>query len=226
MSFKSHGCKFYFVVLCASVLAASCASSRAAGPEAQDMELSSQMTDTFLGDFNPIIIKSTMALIKGGREMKPKELSRTYLIPRQNLVEVHFRDMVNQICIILDKSERDKLTNAANAFLEQYEQRTLHRGKVSSKTAYYNSRCPLYFGLTGSSIGTDSCDYFTNSEIFQNKAYFLINCRPSRCDTGSGFTPNVRLYFSPSQLKDFIEILDQDYLNAQVQDLREKAYTY
>ena len=39
-------------------------------------------------------------------------------------------------------------------------------------------------------------------------------------------TPKFDLYFSPTQLRDFMELLDQEYLNSQVQELRDKAYTY
>ena len=185
-----------------------------------------EMTDTFLGDFSPILLKETICLFKNGKNMKPKELSKTYLVPRNNNVEFHYRDLVNEVCIILNKAERDKLLSAANQFLEEYESKTISRGKVNRKSAYYVSKTPVYFGITGYSNGTDTCDYYTNSEIFNKHAYFLINFTPTRASTGSGFTPKERLYFSPTQLRDFIEILQQDYLNEQVSGLRKKAYTY
>lgn len=185
-----------------------------------------EMTDTFLGDFNPILLKETICLLKAGKKMKPKELSKNYIIPRKNTVEIHFRDLANQLCIILDKAEREKLISAANQFLEEYETKTIRRDKVNRKTAYYVSKTPLYFGVTGYNNGTDTCEYYTNSEIFNKHAYFLINFVPSRSTEGSGFTPKEKIYFSPTQLRDFIETLDQNYLNEQVSELRRKAYTY
>ena len=187
-----------------------------------------EITEDFIGDFNPILIKSTIVLLKSGKNMKPKELSKTYLIPTTNKIEIHFRDNVNQVCIILDYNERAKIKAAADKFFEQYETKTLSREKVSKKTAYNASETPLYFGVAGYGNGTEKCAYYTNSEVFNKHAYFLINFTSTRVDPekGSGFTPTVRLYFSPNQLKDFLEILDQEYLNSQVQELREKAYNY
>ena len=186
-----------------------------------------EMTDTFLGDFNAISLKETICLMKSGKKMRPKELSKTFLIPRSNKIEIHFRDVANQVCIILDKAERDKITEAANQFLQEYETKTLHRDKVNRKSAYYVSKnAGVYFGISGYSNGTDHCEYYTNSEIFDKHAYFLINFISSRTEQGSGFTPKTKLYFSPTQLRDFLEILDQSYLNSQVEDLRKRAYTY
>lgn len=185
-----------------------------------------EITDTFLGDFNPILIKNTVCLVKAGKKMKPRELSKTYLIPTNNNVEIHFRDLTNQVCIILNKAERDKLIAAANTFLNEYETKTISRAKINKKTAYYTSKVPVYFGLTGYSNGTDKCDFYANSEIFNKHAYFLLKYTPTRATKGEGFTPAISLYFSPTQLKDFLEILDQEYLNSEVEVLRKKAYTY
>ena len=151
-------------------------------PDENNEELSTEstapaMTDTFLGEFNPILLKETICLLKSGKKMRPKELAKTYLIPTSNKVEVHFRDLTNQVCIILDKQERDQIVEAANKFLEQYESKTLHRGKVNRKTAYFTSKAGVYFGLTGYGNGTDKCDYYANSEIFDKHAYFLLNLR-------------------------------------------------
>lgn len=185
-----------------------------------------EMTDDFLGEFAPILLKNTICLTKSGKNMKPKELSKTYLIPARNNIEIHFRDLTNQICIVLNKSERDKLITAANTFLQEYETKTISRAKVSKKTAYYTSKVPVYFGLTGYSNGTEKCDFYANAEIFNKHAYFLLKYTPTRSEKGSGFTPAISLYFSPTQLKDFLEILDQEYLNSEVEVLRKKAYTY
>ena len=186
-----------------------------------------EMTDTYLGDFNAVSLKETICLMKVSKKMKPKELSKTFLIPRTNKIEIHFRDAANQVCIILDKAERDRITEAANQFLNEYESKTLHRDKVNRKSAYYVSKTAgVYFGISGYSNGTDHCEYYTNSEIFDKHAYFLLNFIASRTEQGSGFTPKIKLYFSPTQLKDFLEILDQNYLNSQVEDLRKRAYTY
>lgn len=184
------------------------------------------MTDEYLGDFDPIKLKSTMALQKSGKKMRPKELTSSYIVPRTNNLEIHYRAMVNKICIILNKEERAKLKEAAERFLNEYETKTIERHKVNAKTAYYKSRCSLWYGLSGLATGSSKCDYWTNAEIIDKHAYFMIHFTPSRTDDGKDITPKENLYFSPTQLRDFIELLDQEYLNSQVKELREKAYKY
>lgn len=184
------------------------------------------ITDEFLGDFDPLLVKSCVGLQKFGKKMKPKELTKNYLVPRTNNLEIHYRAAVNKICIILNYEERQKLKETAEQFLNEYETKTIDRHKVNKKTAYYSSQCSLWYGLSGLGSGSSKCDYWTNAEIINKHAYFLIHFTPSRTDDGKDLTPKENLYFSPTQLRDFIEILDQDYLIDQVKDLRSKAYTY
>ena len=184
------------------------------------------MTDEYLGDFDPIKLKTTMSLQKSGKKMKPKELTSSYLVPRTNAVEIHFRATVNKICIIMNKDERAKFKAAAEQFLNEYDTKTIERHKPNKKNAYYVSRCSLWYGLSGLASGSSRCDYWTNSEIINKHAYFMIHFTPSRTDDGKDLTPKETMYFSPTQLRDFLEIFDQEYLNNQVIELREKAYTY
>ena len=184
------------------------------------------ITDDYLGDFDPILLKSTVALTKSGKKMKPKTLSKSYIVPRSNNLEIHFHQGPNKICVIFNKAERDKFKEAAELFLEQYDTKTIERHKPNKKNAYYRSRCSLWYGLTALTYGTGKNDYWTNCNIIDKHAYFMIHFIPSHNDNGKDVTPKFDLYFSPTQLRDFLELMDQEYLNSQVQELREKAYTY
>ena len=62
--------------------------------------------------------------------------------------------------------------------------------------------------------------------LSNGKKYFLLHFSRTETRNGQEYTPQVNLYLSPSQIRDFLEILDQEYLNSQVQELREKAYNY
>lgn len=184
------------------------------------------MTDEYLGDFDPILLKNTMSLYKSGKKMKPKELTKSYIVPRTNNLEVHFRTTVNKVCFIMNKDERALLKEAAEKFLNEYETKTIERHKPNKKNSYYTSRCSFWFGLSGLTNGSSICDYWTNAEIIDKHAYFLIHFTPSRTEDGKELTPKVNMYFSPTQLRDFMELLDQEYLNSAVKELRAKAYTY
>lgn len=244
--------KVYFITICAAAIFTmlSCASSKepvssyneqdglydeeiTVDDEIEEEEvlsaedvIASTFTEDFLGNFSPVLLKPVIFLFKSRKEMKPREISKIYLVPGNNTVEIYFRDNVNAIAIILKQKERQKIIDAAKQFLEEYESKTLKRDKPGRKNAYFVSKTGLYFGVTGYGNGTDNCEYYTNSEIFNKRAYFFFKFLNTDVDKGSGFTPNCSFYLSPSQLKDLIEILDQDYLESQIKDIQLKAYTY
>ena len=68
-----------------------------------------EKSSDFIGDFGPIQMENLMVLQKSKGSVKPKEIKSVYLIPRTNSIELQFRDGLNIICIILDKTERDKM---------------------------------------------------------------------------------------------------------------------
>ena len=185
-----------------------------------------ELTDDFLGDFDPFRVKEIIVLSKSSKQMKPKELANNYLYPRSNNLELTFRNGINKVNITLTKNERTKLSDTMKLFLEQYEAKTLPRHKVNSKTAYFISTCSMTYGVASQDYIVDKCKYWTNCEIFNKRAYFLINFAPTATRTEKDYSPRIKLYLSPSQIPEFLELLDQEYLNSQVKILREKAYTY
>jgi len=194
--------------------------------DASEVTEAPEKTDDFIGDFEPIRMSEIMVLTKSRDDVKPKQISKVYLVPRTNCVELDFRHSADEIIISLNKAERDKLLGACNTFLEQYESKTVPHQKVTSKTAYYKSSCTLYYGVLSPEIQCSKNEYFVNCEFIKKRPYLLIKFIPSRCDEKDQFTPKVSLYMSPSQVRDFIEAMDQEYLNSYLDDLIEKAYTY
>ena len=193
-----------------------------------------EVKEDFLGDFDAIKLDDKVVLVKQIKKLAPRQLKHTYLVPRKNTIEITFHYGANQTAIVLNQKERTAIKEAAERFFAEYDAKELHKHKVNSKTAYYKSTCPLYWGVASTNYGTKKNAYYLNYEIIDRKAYFIIHFSPTRNDTGKGngkgdidsFTPKTRLYLSPSQLKDFIELMDQDYLLAQLQYLRDKAYKY
>lgn len=186
-----------------------------------------EITDDFIGDFGIIELDDMMFLEKSKGTVKPKEMKSIYLVPRTNSVEFHFRDNINYVCFILNKAERDKIFEACETFLKQYEERTVPHHKVNSKTAYVNSKCSVWFGLLTPTTGCEENDYYVNCEFINKQPYLLLHFLPSRCkDVKDTFTPKISLYMSPSQIREFMALLNQDVLNEKVKGLKEKAYTY
>ena len=185
-----------------------------------------QTTDNFLGDFDPIEMPPLMFLTKSRSKVNPKEVKNVHLIPRTNNVELRFRNGANDITIILDSAERNKIFEACETFLQQYEDKTIPHHKVNNKTAYFNSKCSLWYGVITGGNGCTKNDYYVNCEFIDKRPYLLLKCQPTRCDDEKSFTPKVSLYMSPTQIKTFMEVMKQETLNELLTNLKEKAYTY
>ena len=183
-------------------------------------------TDDYMGDFDPIQLEPVMILKKSGKKLSPKELRNFYLVPRSNSVELTFRDTANEVCIIFSKAERDKILDTCQTFLNQYDEKTLPHHKINSKTAYFNSKCGLWYGVLNSSTSCSANDYYLNCEFIDKRPYLLFHFTPTRCDKVDAYTPKVNFYMSPSQIRDFMEIIKQENLEALLTEKRERAYTY
>lgn len=184
------------------------------------------VTDTYLGDFDPIEMGEFIFLQKSKKTVKPKQIKEVHLVPRRNTVEFYFRDTANVIVISLNKAERDKIVEACNTFLQQYEEKTIPHHKVNTKTAYFNSKTQTWFGVFGPATECSKTDYYVNCEFIDRKPYLLLHFAPTRTDNYKAFTPKLNLYMSPTQIRNFITQMDQETLNAYVSGYNEKAYTY
>lgn len=182
--------------------------------------------ESFLGDFDPIQLQDLMFLQKSNETVKAKEIKKIYLVPRANTVELCFRDGANEITISWNKTEREKILSACETFLQQYENRTVPHQKVNNKTAYVKLRGTIWFGVVSSNISCKKTDYYVNCEFIDKKPYLIIKYVPSRTDRGDSFTPSFALYMSPTQIREFQEVLNQENLNELVKTLNDKAYTY
>lgn len=228
--------KILFLLLVSSLLFISCESNKIENEEYDysddDYETSvkaPEITDNFIGDFNAFRIDDMMFLQKSKGTVVPKEINGVYLVPRTNAVEFHFRDNINNVVIILEKAERDKILSVCELFLKQYEEKTLPHNKINSKTAYMNSKCSVWFGLLSAVTGSEKNDYYLNCEFIDKRPYLLLHFVPTSCEASgqySTYTPKISLYLSPTQVREFMEQMDQEHLNSLVKGLKDKAYIY
>ena len=184
-------------------------------------------TEDFLANIDPVDLAPLYFLKKSGKKVVPKEVGKVGLVPRTNAVELHFRDGTNEIAIILRKAERDKILNACQKFLYQYEDKTIPHTKTNRKNAYFNSTCSVWYGLISTSNGCEKNNYYVIPEFIDKRPYLLIRFAPTKNTSGEdSFTPKISLYMSPSQIRDFMEQMDQTKLEEAIQENKKKAYTY
>ena len=187
-----------------------------------------EVGDNFLANIDPVYLPSLFFLKKSGKKMVPKEVSKVAIVPRTNAVEWHFYDGTNNIAIILRKAERDKIFEACNQFLEKYESKTLEHTKVGKKNAYFVSKCSVWYGLLSAANGCEANNYYVTHEFVNKRPYLLLRFLPTRStdEDNYSYTPKISLYMSPSQIRDFLEQMSQEELEAAIQANKQKAYTY
>ena len=161
-----------------------------------------------------------------GKE-KPKEIE-LYFVPRTNRVEMYFRDLQNRVCIILTPEHRKMMTDAALQFMAEQEAGNMPDRKANSKNYYSQSVCTVGWGVTGIARTTNKSKLQFNYEYFNDKRpYFLIKALPAPDrEEPDVYSPTIEVYFSPAQLEAIYELLNQEALQALVDELDEKAYAY
>ena len=80
---------------------------------------------TYLGNFDPIKLPEVMSLHMSFKKLAARDLSRNYLVPRTNKVEIYFRDNINAFCLILPEAARHAIIDAANKFVADQEAGTI-----------------------------------------------------------------------------------------------------
>lgn len=186
-----------------------------------------EYSENFLANLDPVELQPLYFLKKSGKKVSPKEIKRVYLVPRTNAIEMHFHDSVNQVAIVLRKAERDKILDTCRLFLQQYDDKTLPHVKVKKKNAYFESTCSVWYGPLTPSNGCEKNIYYMITEFIDKRPYLLLRFAPTQTTTGiNQSTPKISLYMSPSQIRDFLEVMDQENLEAQIKENKKKAYTY
>lgn len=181
----------------------------------------------FLGDYKPIQLENAMGWVTLFGKEKPKEIE-LYFVPRTNRVEMYFRDLQNRVCIILTPEHRQMMTEAALQFMTEQEAGNMPDRKANSKNYYAQTTCTVAWGVTGVGRVTNKAKLQFNYEYFNDKRpYFLMKALPAPDrEENDVYSPTVEVYFSPAQLEALYEILNQEALQALVDELDERVYAY
>ncbi|HOS29713.1 MAG TPA: hypothetical protein PLR39_02825 [Treponemataceae bacterium] len=202
------------VLLCSLVFLVSCVTP---APNPKD--------DNFLGDFNPIQIDNLMALNNAVSGIKPVEI-RTYLVPRTNTVELYFRIFANEIALVIDKKARDQIRTSAQEYLALYEANSLKIQEPSKKNAWLKGTMSIGWGVL-SPVRFTTAPFWTNYEYLEEKPYFLLYLNPTPdLNDAAAYSPVVELYLSPAQVREFLDVTDQERLESIVEEYNKRAYTF
>ena len=120
------------------------------------------------------------------------------------------------------------MTDAAIQFMAEQEAGKMPDRKANSKNCYSQAICSVGWGVAGVGRVTEKSKLQFNYEYFNDKRpYFLMKALPAPDkDEPDVFSPTVEVYFSPAQLEALYEILNQEALQALIDELDERAYAY
>ncbi len=181
----------------------------------------------FLGDFDPVRLGSVMSVndtVFSGLKAREIEL---FFVPRRNTVEMYFRDSVNKAALVLSYENRRAILDSAVLYFSAYESGTFEDRKPSAKNAFMTDKTSVSWGVAGLARN-GIADIYTNWEFLEtSKPYFLLSVG-SASDTGdpSVYSPALKFYFSPSQLREFTQYLDQQNLLDIVSGLEDRAFSF
>ena len=182
---------------------------------------------TSLGDFDPIQMDEIFAMTLSFGKLKVKQITKFYLVPRSNTVEIYYRAGANSLCMIFNQQAREGIIKAAQTFLEKQETQTLVDEKPATANSFYSGLCDVWWGVASPSNGSKNAKFHTNCKFIDGLPYFVIRFASAPSTTAqSAYSPYEELYFSPAQSREFCAQLDQENLQALADEVAVKAYAY
>ena len=182
----------------------------------------------FVRDFDPLKMEDVIALsysAAGG--LKPLEI-RSYFVPRNNNIELYFRSSINEIALVLSLENRDLIRLGAETYLTSCSEESSPLNNPNQKNAIASGKTSMGWGVLGLANTAENVPFWINYKYLEEgRPYFMMSFSPSSSkDDASIYSPSVQVYFSPSQLNSFLEIIDQIYLESLVDELNVKAFTF
>ena len=171
----------------------------------------------FLGDFNPIQLENFIAGRYSMGQLKPLEIE-AYFVPRNNNLELYFRDGMNKYALILPYEARQAIEKAGQQYLTTYEEGTLVEEKPTEKNATQTAQASLSWGVVGLARNGTTKIYTNHEYMEKDRPYFRITIKQTTDkEDSSVLSPRVEIYFSPTLLRTFLEATQQEVFLSQIE---------
>lgn len=182
--------------------------------------------ENYLGDFDHFQLENGMSVVTSFGNIKPKEIE-LWCVPRTNIIEAHFRDNVNKIALMWSYDARKTLIEAITMYMTKYEEGSLQNIKTTNKNAFNSGKISIAWGVAGLTRNANTIFYTNYEYLEENKPYFRITLKSaSSNDDSSVYSPNVNLYFSPTQLQNLSETVSNEVIGEYIKELENNAYSF
>ena len=195
--------------LCIGLCAVSCASQGGlSAKEAADAEAARNfIADYPVEEIGRAVVNTAP---QKSTDFTPRELVFTF-DPRINTAMVDFRFGVNSVVLTLDATSRPVLLGAMRRYIDDYAAGLLTE-KKSARSCFGSTPAGMAWGLIGTGYITEAELRF-EYESADSRPYFLISSAVTESTgTSEGNSPALRIFASPKQCAQILEILDQKRL--------------
>lgn len=185
-----------------------------------------ERSDTFIADIDSFEIDE-IPLYASLAIANPK--AKNFVLdfyPRSNNISIEGRIAPDAVYIVFDYAERKKLYEAAQQYIQAYEEGSITDKKPTKKNALCTGNVPLMWGVIGLSHSLN-VNYAANIEYLEpDKPYFRLKFDATDDYSDQSTSPAINIYISPSQWQTLFEMCDQATLEARCDEIVEQAEAF
>lgn len=185
----------------------------------------------FLADMNAFEIGEVVGLTKQNL-LKPKPANILVdFYPRTSSVAYSFRDGANKVYLIFSPEEFKNLSDSVNKYTELKEAEAFDKSyKPTRKNHFHRGKISILWGTIG--YGREvTAPFDTNYEWVtvnnETNPFFRIEVKATSVpDEEHVNSPTVTVYFTPSQAKALISVVNMDEIMEEVNKFNSAAYDF
>ena len=191
-----------------------------------------QKDPNFLADMDAIYLGDAVCLNKQNF-FKPKAITvDVEFLPRNSNIRLSLKDGMNKVVLVFTNEEFRNFAESVGTYTEMYENNQLDRKnyKPNRKNNFNKGKVDIYWGAVG--LGRNvTAPYDTNYQLVEvegeTNPYFRLEVHPTDYPEEENVaSPNVTLYFTPSQLKQLILLINMDTIMQDINDFNNAAYSF
>ena len=190
---------------------------------ASKQKVQKERSEHFIADIDPFYIGELHLYTRmtvGSPKISDFEL--TYY-PRSNVVSLKVKIGLDVIKIGFSYADRKKFYEAANSYIDSYENNMIKEEKPSKKNSILKDELPLSWGVFGYSHDI-SVKYMVNYEYLEpDRPYFRLKFDATTDPEDGTTSPAFSIYISPAQWKQIFEICNQQALEAKCDEVLAQA---
>lgn len=197
----------------------SCASSK-------EPEAPRQPDENYLGDFNSFQLENVMCITKSATgKLNPLEMEM-YFAPRTNTVQSRFTYGMDKVSLSFNYAQRQAFYEGIVAYMEAYNAGNMPVRDPDKKNFLTRTPVTVSWGVFGLAYTTETFVRINYEYLEPGKPYMVATFENEKAKDDEAYSPVMNLYFTPSQLENLVEIIDQDAFQARVDELNRQAFEW